>query len=150
MLPIRGGGHPRVKYVGTQQDNCRGHHLTSADISPCKIRAIRTLGVAPKQDWKATTITTFRFVHDLPAVPVPAGVDRVDDWQDDSPLPYRVLIGDLRTMAGLDVYCVSVQATAIQLADGRVDGGSRCEAPNVYLGDDGLSTAQARELVRGA
>jgi hypothetical protein len=41
---------------------------------------------------------------------------------------------------------VSVQATAVQYTDGRVDDGSVHEPPQVYLGDDGLTAAQARAL----
>jgi hypothetical protein len=75
-----------------------------------------------------------------PEVPVPHGA-RPDTWQDDSPQPYRVLFGALR---GIDR--VSVQATAIQFPDGRLDDGSQHEPPQIYLGDDGLSIAQARDL----
>jgi hypothetical protein len=79
-------------------------------------------------------------------VPVPAGVIKVDVWQDDIPQPYRVLIGDLRGIDGLDIDRVSIQATAVQFSDGRIDDGSVHEAPSVYLGDDPLSSIQAREL----
>ena len=34
---------------------------------------------------------------------------------------------------------MSVQATAVQFADGRIDDGSVHEAPHVYLGDDALT-----------
>jgi hypothetical protein len=80
----------------------------------------------------------------IPDVPVPAGF-RADGWQDDA-LPNRCLFGDLRTVDGLDVDCVSVQASAVQLADGRVDDGGLYEPPQVHLCDDALSTAQARQL----
>jgi hypothetical protein len=30
-------------------ESCRGHSLTSADINPCKIHAIKAPGVAPQQ-----------------------------------------------------------------------------------------------------
>jgi hypothetical protein len=88
---------------------------------------------------------TFRSVHDLPAVPVPAGA-RADEWQDDSPQPYRVLFGALRAIDGIHVDRVSVQGTAIQFPDGRVDDGGQHEPPHVYLGDEALSIAQARAL----
>jgi hypothetical protein len=81
----------------------------------------------------------------IPDVPVPHGA-RPDTWQDDSPQPYRVLFGELRAIDGIHVDRVSVQATAIQLPDGRVDDGSQHEPPQVYLGDEALSIAQAREL----
>jgi hypothetical protein len=91
-------------------------------------------------------MTTYRSVHALPDVPIPAGVDRADDWQDDAPLPYRILIGELRAIDGLDVDLVSVQATAVQYTDGRIDDGSVHEPPHVYLGDDALTSTQARAL----
>jgi hypothetical protein len=78
-------------------------------------------------------------------VPVPPGA-RPDTWQDDSPLPYRILFGEIRAIDGLDVDLVCVQATAVQFSDGRIDDGSVHEPPSIYLGDDGLTTAQAREL----
>jgi hypothetical protein len=81
----------------------------------------------------------------IPDVPVPPGA-RPDDWQDDSPLPYRVLLGDVRSIDGLHVDVANVQVTAIQFSDGRVDDGSVHEPPHVYFRDDALSTAQAREL----
>jgi hypothetical protein len=52
----------------------------------------------------------------------------------------------LRGIDGFDIDRVSVQATAIQFPDGRVDDGSQHEPPQVYLGDDALTTAQARAL----
>ncbi len=36
--------------------------------------------------------------------------------------------------------------SAVQFADGRIDDGSVHAAPDVYLGDDPLSSVQAREL----
>ena len=78
-------------------------------------------------------------------VPIPAGVERVDDWQHYVPLPYRILFGELRNIDGGTNY-TTVQATAVQFTDGRIDDGSVHEPPHVYLGDDGLTSAQAREL----
>jgi hypothetical protein len=69
---------------------------------------------------------------------------RLDDWQDDVATPYRVLFGELRDTDGVEY--TTVQGTAVQYPDGRIDDGSVYEAPMVYLGDDGLSTAQARAL----
>jgi hypothetical protein len=80
-----------------------------------------------------------------PDVPIPAGA-RPDTWQDDFPLPYRVLLGEVRTIDGIHVDRVSVQPTAVQFSDGRVDDGSQHEPPHVYLGDEALTTTQAREL----
>jgi len=71
---------------------------------------------------------------------------RADEWQDDVPLPYRILFGEVRAIDGLDVNLVCVQATAIQYSDGHIDDGSVHEPPHVYLRDDALSTAQARDL----
>jgi hypothetical protein len=76
-----------------------------------------------------------------PGVPVPAGVTRVDDWQDDAAAPYRIVMGELRNTNGVEH--TTVQATAVQYADGRIDDGSVHEPPCVYLGDDGLTSAQA-------
>jgi hypothetical protein len=87
--------------------------------------------------------STWRDLADQLAAP--AGF-RADEWQEDTPLPYRVLFGELRAIDGLDVDRVSVQSTAVQLSDGRIDDGSLYEPPHVYLGDDGLSPAQARAL----
>jgi hypothetical protein len=88
-------------------------------------------------------MTTTTNIHD---VPIPAGAAKTDEWQDDSPLPYRLLFGELRGVDGLHLDRVSVQPTAVQFSDGRVDDGSVHEPPHVYLGDDGLSSSQAREL----
>ena len=81
----------------------------------------------------------------IPDVPIPTGA-RPDIWQDDAPMPYRVLLGEVRGVDGIDIDRVSVQPTAVQFSDGRVDDGSVHEPPHVYLGDDGLSSSQAREL----
>ena len=80
----------------------------------------------------------------IPDVPIPSGVARSDEWQDDTPRPYRLLFGELRNIGG--VKFTTVQATAIQFADGSIDDGSMHEPPHVYLGDDGLTSVQAREL----
>jgi hypothetical protein len=85
-----------------------------------------------------TTINT-------PSEPATPGF-RADEWLDDVPLPYRILFGEIRAIDGLDVDLVCVQATAIQYSDGRIDDGSVHEPPHVYLRDDALSTAQARDL----
>ena len=77
-------------------------------------------------------------------VPLPAGVATTDEWQDYAPMPYRILFGVLRNTGG--VKFTTVQATAVQFADGRIDDGSVHEAPHVYLGDDALTSVQAREL----
>ncbi len=68
----------------------------------------------------------------IPDVPVPAGA-RPDAWHDDSPFPYRVLLGEVRGIDGVDTDLVRVQPTAIQFSDGRVDDGSAHEPPHVYL-----------------
>lgn len=76
-------------------------------------------------------------------LPIPAGFT-ADAWQDDAPMPYRILFGQLRNTGG--VKHTTVQATAVQFTDGRIDDGSVHEPPRVYLGDDALTSAQAREL----
>jgi hypothetical protein len=80
-----------------------------------------------------------------PDVPVPPRF-RPDDWQADLPLPYRVLLGEVRAIDGLDPDLICVQTTAVQFADGRIDDGTTHEPPRVYLRDDDLTTTQAREL----
>ena len=85
-----------------------------------------------------------RTAHTIPDVPIPAGAECVDDWQDDAPLPYRIVFGELRNTDG--VKFTTVQATAVQYADGRIDDGLVHEPPHVYLGDDALTSTQAREL----
>jgi hypothetical protein len=54
------------------------------------------------------------------------------------------MFGELRNTGG--VKFTTVQATAVQYADGHLDDGSVHEAPHVYLGDDALTTGQARAL----
>jgi len=78
-----------------------------------------------------------------PEVSVPHGA-RPHTWQDDSPQPYRVLLGELRNTEGVEY--TTVQGAAYQFPDGRIDDGSVREAPHVYLGDEALTTAQARAL----
>jgi hypothetical protein len=50
----------------------------------------------------------------------------------------------LRNTEGVEY--TTVQATAVQFTDGSIDDGTLYEAPSVYLGDDALSSSQAREL----
>jgi hypothetical protein len=88
-----------------------------------------------------TTATT----NPLPNVPLPPGAALVDDWQDDTPQPYRIIHAPNRGVGGHDVI---VWATAVQWADGSIDDG-RIEAPWIGVdihGDHGLSSTQAREL----
>jgi hypothetical protein len=112
--------------------------MRSAILPASRNASSRTLAITPKKNRDDDA----QFGH----IPTPADVDRVDDWQAGAPLPYRVLVGELRTVDGLDVDRVSVQPTAIQLSDGRIDDGSVYEAPQVYLIDDALSSAQPRAL----
>ena len=79
-------------------------------------------------------------------VPVPDGATAEDDWQNGTPQPYRTLFGEVRTVDGIHVDRVSVQVTALQFRDGQLDDGSVYEPPHVYLGDEALSTGQARAL----
>jgi hypothetical protein len=81
----------------------------------------------------------------IPDVPVPPGA-RPDTWQDDSPQPYRILLGDVRGIDGVDTDRLCVQPTAVQFADGRVDDGSVHEPPHVYLCDHAFTATQAREV----
>ncbi len=57
-----------------------------------------------------------------------------------------MLLGELRGIDGVDIDRVSVQPTAVQFADGRIDEGGGHEPPRIYLGDDALASTQAREL----
>ncbi len=79
----------------------------------------------------------------VPDLPFPAGVTSADDWHNDEP-PYRIILGELRNTDGVEH--TAVQATAVQYPDGLIDDGSVHEPPYVYLGDDGLTSAQARAL----
>jgi hypothetical protein len=81
----------------------------------------------------------------------PTGTDP-DPWQNDSPEApsSRVLFGefhsiDLGEVNGRDRGRVTVQLTAIQLSDGRIDDGSVCEPLHVHLCDYALTIRQARE-----
>jgi hypothetical protein len=64
-------------------------------------------------------------------VPLPAGATSADTWQDDNP-PNRVLFAELHTIDGRRGARVSVQATAVQLADGRIDDGN-VSSPRRYM-----------------
>ena len=81
----------------------------------------------------------------LTPVPLPAGAVFADDWQPEDPQPYRVIMGADRGIDGRDL---RVRTSAIQFADGRIDGG-RIERPGVHvddIGDHTLTAGQAREL----
>ena len=56
----------------------------------------------------------------LTPVPLPAGAVFADDWQPEDPQPYRVIMGADRGIDGRDL---RVRTSAIQFADGRIDGG---------------------------
>lgn len=79
-----------------------------------------------------------------PEVAPPPGVVIVDEWQQDDPQDYRVVIGADRTVTD---HSARVSPSAVQWADGRVDDG-RIEGPSVYVLDVGapLNSDQAREL----
>ena len=83
-----------------------------------------------------------------PDVPIPAGA-RPDTWQNDVPFLYRVLLGELRGIDGVDIDRVNVPPTAIRFSDGCVDDGSVHELPHDDLGDDGL-TKRTRPRTRRA
>jgi hypothetical protein len=55
------------------------------------------------------------------ATPLPDGIIDADTWQHDHPQPYRVVFGVPRGIGGRDD--VIVGTTAIQYADGTIDGG---------------------------
>ena len=82
-------------------------------------------------------------------VPIPAGVERVDDWrQQPVPLPYRLLLASSPIDRGTNY--TTVQATAFQFTDGRIDDGKVHEPPHVYFGDDCLTSAQGSRTRRAA
>lgn len=80
-------------------------------------------------------------------VPLPAGADWPDEgigWEPDDPQAYRVIYGVTRGVAGHDLL---VQTSALQYADGSIN--TTDDPPRVSLDihdDDGLTSAQAREL----
>ncbi len=82
----------------------------------------------------------------VPNVAPPTGAVIVDDWQQDDPHPYRVVIGAERTVTD---HKVRVSSSAVQWADGRVDDG-RIEAPQIYVFEldesNPLHSDQTREL----
>ena len=45
-------------------------------------------------------------------VPIPAGVAKVDEWQDDTPQPYRILLGEFRNTGGVEHTTVQGWGTA--------------------------------------
>lgn len=82
-----------------------------------------------------------------PDVPLPAGVQWADNWQDvQSTTPWRVIKSAERRVSGCDV---TVYATAVQWADGTLEH-SGLDAPHVTVDGldyyDGLTSAQARQL----
>ena len=93
---------------------------------PCRFVQFEQIGVAPSTQIGVTTMTTTTSTTPQDR-PIPAGVAKTDEWQDDTPLPYRVLLGELRNIDGGSDY-TTVQATAVQFADWRIDGGSVHEA----------------------
>jgi hypothetical protein len=91
--------------------------------------------------------TTTAQINPYPDIAPPAGARPIEDWQAIEPQPYRVVIGDDRTVTD---HKLRVSPTAIQLADGSIDDGTTIEAPSVYVVDldEGnlLNSDQAREL----
>jgi hypothetical protein len=79
--------------------------------------------------------------HSSPDVPLPAGAVFGDVWE--GPQPERVVTGPERCVRGT---AITVWTTAIQSADGHV--AAQPEPPMLHLGwdQDGLTSAQAREL----
>ena len=63
---------------GRRFESCRGHHLTSADANPCKIREIKAPRRGSEPDWSHMTTTT----NPYPDVPLPAGAIPASDWGD--------------------------------------------------------------------
>lgn len=80
----------------------------------------------------------------LDAIKPPAGT-KADDWQHDERGTYRLLYSTNRTVPGRAD--ITVQATAVQLSHGGIDGGT-VETPGVHVevGGAPLTVAQARAL----
>jgi hypothetical protein len=80
------------------------------------------------------------------SVPLPAGAECRDEWQDSLPLAYRIINSPNR---GVEGHNVTVWSTAVQWSNGIIDDG-RVEAPSTSVDIDGwengLTSAQAREL----
>jgi hypothetical protein len=70
--------------------------------------------------------TTTAQINPYPDIAPPAGARPIEDWQAIEPQPYRVVIGDDRTVTD---HKLRVSPTAIQLADGSIDDGTTIEAP---------------------
>jgi hypothetical protein len=88
-------------------------------------------------------------------VPLPPGAVFADDWEDDEPQPYRIIMGaDRGPVVGNYGDQVRVWTGAAQLADGSVDDGSQIQQPCVHISNrntdciGGLTAAQARQLAR--
>lgn len=82
----------------------------------------------------------------VPDVPLPAGAEWADDWQDVQSTPWRVIKSAERHIDGCEV---SVFATAVQWTDGTLDQ-SGGDAPHVTVGGfdyyDGVTADQARAV----
>ncbi|MDT5097651.1 MAG: hypothetical protein QOC76_1388 [Mycobacterium sp.] len=81
-----------------------------------------------------------------PDVALPAGARTLDTWQSDDPLAYRVILAADRKITD---HALTLSPSAIQWADGTIDGG-RIEPPQIFVYDLGegspLNSDQAREL----
>jgi hypothetical protein len=102
--------------------------------------------VTPPADISGMTTTTVQ-INPYPDIRPPSGATTVDDWQSFDPQPYRVVIGADRTVTD---HVARVSPSAIQWADGSIDGHGEIELPHVYvfgLDETGpLNSDQAREL----
>ncbi|MGY4646537.1 hypothetical protein [Mycobacterium sp. URHB0021] len=71
----------------------------------------------------------------IPDGATPFGATTHDEWQDDDPQPYRIVFSTDRTVTD---HPVRVSTSAVQWADGSIDGGA-IEAPYIYVYDLGES-----------
>ena len=79
-------------------------------------------------------------------VPCPSGADESGDWVDRDHVytrPYRLAYCHRHDIAGLHL---TVEGSAIQLADGTVDGETEPPRVNIFVSPEMFSTAAAREL----
>jgi hypothetical protein len=83
-----------------------------------------------------------------PDVPLPAGAEWADDWEDDPDRPWRIVTGCPLGL-GNDGSAAIVRAVAVQYADGGIDFGD--DAPRVdipRLADAGFNSVDARSLAQ--
>jgi hypothetical protein len=80
-----------------------------------------------------------------PDVPLPPGAEFGDEWQPDHPQAYRIIQTPDRHIEGHDK--LTLWGIAVQRADGTIDVNEEPPTVSIQVSwEDGLTTAQAREL----